>query len=216
MTSAVKIKPVAVLGGTFDPVHHGHLRLAIDIAETLGVEELRLMPGYQPVHRNNPSATAEQRLKMLQLAVEDIDILTVDDRELRRKGPSYTLLSLQEIRAEIGGDKPLYFILGEDAFNQFDSWYQWKDLINYAHLLVAVRPGKHPDVSGELKTFIHENEYKGDGFPQTPSGNLVWLDNPMLEIASRDIRQRIIHNKNIRYLLPVNVFNYLESLKIYR
>ncbi len=117
-------KPVAILGGTFDPVHHGHLRLALDIAERMDLEELRLMPGYQPVHRDRPFATVKQRIQMLELAVADINVLTVDKRELQRKGPSYTLLSLQEIRAEIGEDKPLYFILGEDAFCHFDSWYR--------------------------------------------------------------------------------------------
>jgi len=208
-------KPMAVLGGTFDPIHHGHLRLAIDMAERLNLEELRLMPGYQPVHRDSPAATTEQRLQMLELAVADIDMLTVDDRELRRKGPSYTLLSLQEIRAEIGNSKPLYFILGEDAFSQFDSWYQWRDLITYAHLLVAVRPGFHPHLSEQLKKFVADNEYKGEYFPDTAAGNIVWLNNPVLEIASSDIRQRIYENRNVRYLLPANVYEYLESHKIY-
>ncbi len=210
-----KIQPVAILGGTFDPVHHGHLRLAIDIAERLNLQEMRLMPGYQPVHRNRPMATSSQRLRMLELAVADIDILKVDNRELVRKGPSYTLLSLQEIRIETGDDKPLYFILGEDAFSQLDSWYQWQELINYAHLLVAVRPGHHPQLSEPLEKFVTENAYEGEHFPDTPAGSLVWLHNPVLEIASSDIRKRISQNRNIRYLLPANVYEYLESHKIY-
>ena len=115
---------IAVLGGTFDPIHHGHLRLAIDLAEQLNLSSLKLMPDYQPMHRDTPSATAEQRLEMLKLAICDNSILDIDSRELKRKGPSYTLLSLKEIRAEIGPTTPLYFVLGEDAFCHFDEWHQ--------------------------------------------------------------------------------------------
>ena len=227
--------PMAVLGGTFDPVHHGHLRLAIDLTETMKLDNIRLMPGFQPVHRDRPSATAEQRLKMLELAVADIEQLTVDDRELRRKGPSYTLLSLQELRAEIGAEKPLFFIMGEDAFSQLDSWYQWQDLIKYAHLMVAIRPGNHPKISQQLEDFVHKNEYKaelidasasnsmklmpygytGALYPETAAGKVVWMNNPILEIASSDIRKRIAEKRSIRYLLPASVYQYIKQQKIY-
>lgn len=205
----------AILGGTFDPVHHGHLRLAIDLAEKLNVDQVSLMPGYQPVHRNYPRASAEQRLQMLELAVANNDELTVDDRELRRKGSSYTLISLQERRAEIGDDRTLFFIVGEDAFCQFDRWHQWQKLIQYAHILVAVRPGNHPVISKELKGFFDENEYKGEGYPQTAAGTILWIDNVMLEISSSDIRQRISQSRSIRYLLPATVFNYIKQQRIY-
>ncbi|MCP4274046.1 MAG: nicotinate-nucleotide adenylyltransferase [Gammaproteobacteria bacterium] len=213
--TASNTKPVAILGGTFDPVHHGHLRLAIDIAETLKLHELRLMPGYQPVHRDRPSASVEQRLQMLKLAVANSDVLTVDDRELLRKGPSWTLLSLKEIRNEIAESTPLYFILGEDAFCHFDSWYHWEDLINYAHLLVAVRPGSHPKTSKKLQQFVQQYQYQGEGFPESASGNIIFLDNPMLDIASSDIRERISNNRNIQHLLPTDVIEYLQTQKIY-
>jgi len=212
---------IAILGGTFDPVHHGHLRLAIDLAEKLDLEQVRLMPSFQPVHRDEPTATEKQRLTMLQLAVEDIKELSVDDRELQRKGPSYTLLSLQEIRKEIGPDQPLFFILGDDAFDQFDSWYQWQEIINYAHLLIAIRPGSHPQVgeqqtSQQLEDFIQDNAYKGDGYPDTNCGSVIRMNNPILDIASSEIRKRVGENKNIRYLLPAKVYEYIEQQKIYR
>jgi len=208
--------PVAVLGGTFDPVHHGHLRLAIDLAEKLNLDNIRLMPGYQPVHRDRPSATAEQRLEMLKLAVANNNELTVDARELSRKGPSYTLLSLQEMRAEIGDSCPLFFILGEDAFSQFDQWHQWQQIIQYAHLLIAIRPGVHPEISAQLDSFVKQHEFKGEGFPTTAAGSLIKIDNVMLEIASSDIRQRLSENRSIRYLLPANVFNYINQQNIYQ
>jgi len=208
-------KPIAVLGGTFDPVHLGHLRLAIDLAETLKLEQIRLMPGYQPVHRDSPSATPEQRLDMLKLAVADIKQLSIDDRELQRKGPSFTLLSLQEIRCEIGPEQPMFFILGEDAFSQFDSWHQWQKLINYAHLLVAVRPGNYPKMSQQLSNFVEKNKFTEHGYPVTAAGSVVWMKNPILEIASSDIRKRINENKSIRYLLPAKVYKYIEQHSIY-
>lgn len=208
-------KAIAVLGGTFDPVHHGHMRLAIDLAERLDLQEIRLMPGYQPVHRDFPTATPEQRLQMLLLAVDDNDKLAVDDRELQRKGPSYTLLSLQEIRAEIGAHIPLYFILGEDAFSRFDSWHQWQEIINYTHLLIAIRPGNHPQFSPQLDSFVKERQFLGKGFPDTAAGSVLWIDNVMLEIASSDIRQRIAEKRSIRYLLPASVYRYINQHKIY-
>lgn len=207
---------IAVLGGTFDPIHHGHLRLAIDVAEKLRVEYVRLMPGYQPVHREQPLATTEQRLQMLRLAVAKMDRLTIDERELNRKGASYLLLSLQELRAEIGENRPLFFILGEDAFCQFDQWHQWQRLLEYTHILVAVRPGNHRHLSAELQSFTDSHEYNEQGYPQTASGNIIWMDNVLLEIASSDIRKRITERRSIRYLLPERVVEYIHQQGIYR
>lgn len=207
---------IAVLGGTFDPVHNGHLRLAIELAEKLNLHQVRLMPGYLPVHKDSPSASTEQRLQMLSLAVADSPELTVDDREIKRQGPSYTLLSLQELRKEVGEDCPIYFILGEDAFSKFDEWHQWRELIRYAHLLVAIRPGIHADISPELEQFVEANQYRGEGIPTSAAGYVIRMSNVMLEISSSDIRQRIAENRNIRYLLPANVHRYIAEQQIYQ
>ena len=206
---------VAVLGGTFDPIHHGHLRLAIDLAEQLNLSSLKLMPGYQPVHRDNPCATAVQRLDMLKLAIDNNSVLDVDARELKRKGPSYTLLSLKEIRAEIGPTAPLYFVLGEDAFCHFDQWHQWQQLIEYTHILVAIRPGSYPKFSSDLTDFVARVEYQGEGYPVAASGTVVFIDNAQLEISSTAIRQKITKGQSIQYLLPKNVADYIQSNKIY-
>ena len=220
MTKSLNSDPVnsavAVLGGTFDPVHHGHLQLAIDVAERLNLTQVRLMPSFQPVHRSNTTATSEQRLKMLQLAVADSSKLVVDDREFRRQGASYTLLSLEEIRAEIGNETPLFFIMGEDAFSQFDSWHQWQKLVDYAHILVAIRPGKHPKISATLARFADLHGYTGESVPTSAAGNIIWMDNVVLEISSSDIRQRIAEQRNLSYLLPLKVIDYIEQQQIYR
>jgi nicotinate-nucleotide adenylyltransferase len=206
---------IAVLGGTFDPVHHGHLRLATDLAEQLNLSSLKLMPSYQPMHRDIPSATAEQRLEMLRLSICDNSSLDIDARELKRKGPSYTLLSLKEIRQEVGATTPLYFVLGEDAFCHFDQWYQWQELIEYAHILVAVRPGSHPNFSSDLTNFVNKVKYQGQGYPSTAYGSVVFIDNAKLEISSTTIRQKITEGQCIQYLLPKNVVDYIQLNKIY-
>jgi nicotinate-nucleotide adenylyltransferase len=206
---------MAVLGGTFDPIHHGHLRLAIDLAEQLNLSSLKLMPGYQPMHRDTPSATAEQRLQMLKLAICDNPILDIDERELKRKGPSYTLLSLKEIRTEVGPETPLYFVLGEDAFCHFDKWHQWQQLINYAHILIAVRPGSHPQFSEELADFVNKVKYQGRGYPKAACGSVVFIDNAKLELSSTEIRQKVAKGQSIHYLLPKNVVDYIQLNKIY-
>jgi nicotinate-nucleotide adenylyltransferase len=215
MTSEDKHTAIAVLGGTFDPIHHGHLRLAIDLAEQLNLSSLKLMPGYQPMHRDIPLATAEQRLEMLKLAICDNSILDIDDRELKRKGPSYTLLSLKEIRAEAGPTTPLYFVLGEDAFCHFDQWYQWQEIIEYAHILIAVRPGSHPELSDDLTNFVNKVKYQGQGYPETACGSIVFIDNARLEISSTAIRQKITEQRSVQYLLPKNVVDYIQLNKVY-
>jgi nicotinate-nucleotide adenylyltransferase len=208
-------KAIAVLGGTFDPIHHGHLRLAIDLAEQLNLSSLKLMPGYLPMHRDTPSATAEQRLEMLKLSIMDNSILDIDERELKRKGPSYTLLSLKEIRAEIGPTTALYFVLGADAFCHFDEWHQWQKLLEYAHILVAVRPGSHPEFSKDLTAFVNKVKYQSQGYPKTASGSVVFIDNAKLEISSTTIREKIAEGQSVQYLLPKSVVNYIQLNKVY-
>lgn len=215
LDTSQKKPALAILGGTFDPVHIGHLTLALDVATKLQLDEVRLMPGFQPVHREAPSATAEQRLCMLQLAVSEHQKLTIDDREIRRQGPSYSLLSLQELRDETGIDTSLYFILGEDAFAHFDSWYQWQQLIKYCHLLIALRPGKHPEISPELTAFIHANQYQGDGYPHTAAGSVVLFDNTLLDISSTVIKNHLSEEGDISAFLPEKVAHYIKQHKIY-
>jgi nicotinate-nucleotide adenylyltransferase len=133
-------EPVALLGGTFDPVHYGHLRLADDVRRALGLAEVRLVPAGDPPHRASPSASAADRLAMLRLAVPEFPGLVVDDRELRRAGKSYTVLTLTELRREFP-DSPLLLLLGADAFRGLPSWHRWGELFNLAHLVVVERPG---------------------------------------------------------------------------
>ena len=132
--------PLAILGGTFDPVHWGHVRIACETAAALQLPEVRLMPSQVPVHRAAPGATGEQRLAMLKLAVADTPGLSVDDRELSRDTPSYTALTLASLRAEFPL-RPLLWLIGIDAFMHINHWHQWPRLFELAHFVVLNRPG---------------------------------------------------------------------------
>ena len=207
---------VAVLGGTFDPIHQGHLKLALDLAERLDVAKVRLMPSFQPVHRDAPSVTTSQRREMLEIAVADNKQLMIDDRELKREGPSYTLLSLQELRVEMGESTPIYFILGTDAFSHFDQWHQWRELLTYSHLIVAGRPGQHATLSQQLQDFVAKHLHSDKSLPTTTSGNILFIDNVLLDISSTDIRKRIVEKQPYQHLLPEEIAQYIEQYSLYQ
>ncbi|HMA31571.1 MAG TPA: nicotinate-nucleotide adenylyltransferase [Casimicrobiaceae bacterium] len=132
--------PVAMLGGTFDPVHYGHLRLASEVRDALALPEVRLVPAGDPPHRGAPDASAADRIAMLELAIREFPGLTIDTRETRRQGKSYTVLTLEELRSE-RPRSPLLLLLGADAFRGLAGWHQWRRLFDLAHLVVAPRPG---------------------------------------------------------------------------
>ncbi len=136
--------PIALLGGTFDPVHYGHLRFADDVRRALGLDEVRLLPARDPPHRAGPAATAADRLAMLRLAVAEFPGLAVEERELRRDGKSYTVLTLEELRHE-DPQRPLWLLLGADAFLGLPTWHRWREVFALAHVVVVARPGRGAD-----------------------------------------------------------------------
>lgn len=150
MATADATRPVGLLGGTFDPVHRGHTGAALAVARQLGLAEVRLLPLGQAVHRQQPVATAEQRLAMCRLATRDLPLLQVDDRELRRGGGSYTVDTLADVRREVGEDTPLFFLMGQDSFDGFSRWRDPEGILALAHIAVMHRPG-YPPKAGEWK-----------------------------------------------------------------
>ena len=139
--------PLALLGGTFDPVHYGHLRLADDVRTGLALSEIRLVPAGHPPHRGKPHASATDRLAMLDLACREFPALTIDPREIRRGGKSYTVLTLGELRSE-NPHRPLAWIVGADALAGLPQWHRWREIFDLAHLIVAKRPGARSRVAG--------------------------------------------------------------------
>jgi nicotinate-nucleotide adenylyltransferase len=136
-------RATAVFGGTFDPVHYGHLRAAAEVSEKLDVSDFRLLPAGQPPHRNHTGAEAYHRLAMLELALAPYPDLTVDEREVRRRGPSYMVETLASIRREVG-QAPVILCLGQDAANKLEGWHRWRELFDLAHLVVMKRPRSRP------------------------------------------------------------------------
>ncbi|KZN14808.1 nicotinate-nucleotide adenylyltransferase [Marinomonas sp. TW1] len=216
-STALKKKGVAIMGGTFDPIHNGHLRTAVDILDGYHYASLRLIPCFQPVHKRQPSITPQQRLDMVKLAISSHDGLLVDDREITREGPSYTADTLRDIRAEIGPDEPLVMVLGMDSFLSLPTWHNWQDLIKFAHLFVVSRPGWEPDLISELSRFSENYRAASPHELQCKPSGLVWFETlTPLGISSSMIRSLARKNKSIAYLLPEPVQNYIETNQLYR
>lgn len=208
---------VAIMGGTFDPIHNGHLRTAVEILDRFSFKELRLIPCYQPVHKGQPSITALQRLEMVNMAISADSRLKVDDREILREGPSYSIDTLKEIRAQIGPEEPLIMVLGMDSFLSIPTWANWQELIQYAHILVVSRPGWEPDLISELNAFCENYRAATSHELQCAPAGLIWLETlPSLEISSSMIRGLCRKRESIAYLLPEPVQTYIIQHHLYR
>lgn len=216
MTSQIPVqKPIGILGGTFNPIHHGHLRLALELYERLDLAEVRLIPSAHPPHREPPSISAEMRLQMVKLAIADVPGLCVDDRELLRVGPSYTVDTLESLRAEFP-DTPLFLILGMDAFMTLPHWHQWQRFIHLAHLLVVRRPGKVLPMVHIMRDFLnsHQTQNLKDLLTQ-PAGYILTQEIPALTISATQIRGLIANGKNSHYLLPESVLHFIHTHRLY-
>ncbi len=204
---------IGVLGGTFDPIHFGHLRTALEIAESCGMEQVRFIPGSVPPHRPQPQATAEQRWQMVQRAVANEPLFVADRRELERAGESYTVDTLTSVRADLGARVPLAFILGMDAFLAFRSWHRWQDIMQLAHLVVMRRPGSEADPT----------DWYGDSLAtstcelnESPAGRVRFLQVTQLDISATAIRNARQAGRSLRFLLPEAVHAYVEAENLYQ
>lgn len=208
---------IGLLGGTFDPIHYGHLRPALDLLETLPLSELRLIPSAQPPHRDEPGASAEQRLEMVRLAVADQSGFVVDDRELRREGPSYMVDTLTEFRQEYGLDKPLALIMGIDAFLGLPKWHRWQELVDLAHLIVTRRPGWTAPSEGELADLLsHHACVSNDDLNSSASGKICFVEVTQLDISATDIREHLQVGRSPRYLISEAVITYIREQELYQ
>ena len=221
MGETIAHAPVALLGGTFDPVHLGHLGLADDARRALGVPEVRLVPASDPPHRAAPGASAAHRLAMLRLAIERHPGLAIDERELARRGKSYTALTLDELRAE-DADRPLIMILGADAFRGLPTWHRWQDLLALAHVAVAARPGDPFDAAlPEALVPLWRSRRtrdRGDLF-STPAGRILVVTIVPRDISASAIRAALSRGGpdalSVRALLPPAVWDYISLHRLY-
>ena len=209
LVSSDSPRPLGLLGGAFDPVHIGHLRSAIAVREELQLERVDFIPAAQSPLKGGAALTAEHRLAMLQLAVRDVPGLDVDARELERPGPSYTVDTLKALRAEYGAARPLLWIVGSDILTTLSQWSRWRELLDHAHLVVMARPGAS-DPEDEVKTWIAAHRIEGNLAVTQPAGGLVVVRQPLLDIASSQIRTLIAEGRDTRFLMPDAVMEYIE------
>ena len=209
LVSSDSPRPLGLLGGAFDPVHIGHLRGAIAVREELQLERVDFIPAAQSPLKGGAALTAEHRLAMLQLAVRGVPGLDVDARELERPGPSYTVDTLKALRAEYGAARPLLWIVGSDILTTLSQWSRWRELLDHAHLVVMARPGAS-DPEDEVKKWIESHRIEGNLAVTQPAGGVVLVRQPLLDIASSQIRALIAEGRDTRFLMPDAVMEYIE------
>ena len=201
---------IGILGGTFDPIHYGHLRTALDVWQTLGLDEVRFIPLRDPPHRRQLQSTPEQRMAMVQTAIQTEPAFVADDREIRRAGKSYTLDTLLSLRKELE-EIPICLLIGSDAFRGFTSWRNPNEILELAHLVVMQRPGEvNPNIYPERVT----NNPKA--MSAKPGGLILFYAVTQLDISATDIREMLQHGRSPRYLLPDPVLEIIREQQLYR
>jgi nicotinate-nucleotide adenylyltransferase len=204
---------IGIYGGTFDPVHYGHLRTALEMQEIFALDEIRLIPCYQSPLKKTGSTTAQQRLEMLQLAIQNQPGFICDSREIERGGKSYMVDTLASLRSEFPNVSLLLFI-GLDAFAHLDAWHQWQKLFDFTHLIVMTRP-KSPQPA--LSDFFKQRLTLDSAELKTAKmGNLFFQNVTQLDISATEIRTLQANGCNIRFLLPDNVINYIKQHNLYQ
>jgi nicotinate-nucleotide adenylyltransferase len=211
------MQPLVFMGGTFDPVHNGHLRTALELKQWLGVDQVCLIPSGAPVHRDQPGCTPQQRLAMVHLAVRDEPALCADAREIESDEPSYSLLTLQALRRERGESCPIIMTMGMDAYQTLPGWYEWQSFLDYAHILVLARPGYEGTGSdARLADFTRRHQASEVGeLLQQPAGRVHIQELTPLGISATQIRRLIAQGQSPRYLLPEPVWHYIQQHKLY-
>lgn len=206
--------PIGILGGTFDPVHNGHLRLAIELRDMLDLASVRLVPNARPPHRNSPSATPGQRAKWLRVAIADEPNLLLDDREIMRPGLSYSVDTLASLREDLP-DTPLCLIMGEDVFAKLPEWHEWRELFDYAHIVLVDRPGGEAEFTQPVQQELEQRDCDTDFLRSHLNGGIHVCAPPPLAISSSHVRALLAGGRSPRYLLPQAVFDDILDSAIY-
>lgn len=203
--------PLGIFGGTFDPIHHGHLRTAFELREALRLGEVRFLPTGSPPHREATLASSEMRLAMVRAAVQDEPAFTVDDRETRRSGLSYSVDTLVELRAEFP-QRSICLLLGMDAFLGLPNWHRWREILELAHVVVAHRPGWKAPTQGPLgEVMVDRGTGSVRDLHEATAGRVFVHAVTQLEISSTELRALISRGRNPRYLVPDSVCKLLRE-----
>lgn len=215
------LAPIGIFGGTFDPIHFGHLRLAQELATGLNLKEVRFIPAGRPPHRAAPGVSSAQRLEMVRLAIAANSQFVVDEREVRKEGVCYTVDTLNELRQEMGENQPLCLLMGADQFLGLPSWHNWQALFDLAHIVVAHRPG-FPQISwadnmpDALQKEMKARQRAEVNTLHELSGGLIYTQ-PItpLDISATSIRNSLRKGFSPRYLLPDVVLDYIQTHNLY-
>ncbi len=209
------IEPLAYVGGTFDPVHYGHLRCADEAREKLGLKNLHLLPAGTPPHRACPQTSTRQRLDMLKLAQTEFPALKIDERETRREGPSYMVETLQELRAEFP-QQPLALLIGQDAANLLHTWFHWQQLFSLAHIVILTRPSikmeYRQDVAEQIQQRLHVDPQK---LLRSQAGGVLQLEVASIDVSATNIKKLISQGGSLRSMMPPAVINYINENRLY-
>ncbi|MCG8671343.1 MAG: nicotinate-nucleotide adenylyltransferase [Pseudomonadales bacterium] len=208
---------VGVLGGTFDPIHNGHLRLGWEAKLQLNLDQIRFIPCHIPPHRDTPHGESGHRLAMTRLACEPVPGFVVDDWEINRAAPSYTVDTLSHLRKQVGEKLPIVFLMGMDAFCQFSHWHEWENILNLAHLWVAHRPGSNTPSkdSDEFELLQALHVESPNLLMDEPAGLLHVYNTTALDISSTQLRDDIERGQDPRFLLPDSVWRYIGENNLY-
>jgi len=214
------LKAIGILGGTFNPIHFGHLRMAQELADALHLDGVRFIPAANPPHKDAPAITAQHRTAMVRLGITGNPAFTIDERELQRNGASYTLDTLHSLRSELGNQVSITLFMGSDAFTKFDTWHRWQEIIDLCHIALVQRPqlrGHDQKLSKTLETFLHNHYTENpDDLHSQPSGYVTMRQVTALDISSTAIRHALQHGDSVRYLMPDDVINYIAQHQLYR
>lgn len=207
----------AIYGGTFDPVHYGHLKPVEILANQIGLSKVIIMPNNVPPHRPQPETTSAQRVHMLKLAIADKPLFTLDERELQRDTPSWTAQTLQEWRQEQGPHKPLAFIIGQDSLLTFPTWHRYETILDNVHLIVCRRPGYPLTMAHEADQRWLDRHLTHDveSLHRRPSGVIYLAETPWFDISATIIRQRLERGESCAEMLPAAVLDYIREQGLY-
>ena len=209
---------IGINGGTFDPVHFGHLRPALEVLEALQLDQMRFIPAHQPVHRNRPAVSAEHRAAMVARAIAPEPRFVLDRREIDRNGPSYMVDTLASLRAEFP-QAELVLMMGADAISAFTRWHRWQRILKLANIVVTQRPGAEKRLPDALAPFRQQWHFEKVGDPpvrfEAPAGRIGILPVTQLDISATALRARLAAGRSIRYLTPEAVVEYIDTHQLY-
>lgn len=210
---------IGIFGGTFDPVHYGHIKPALSVQQALNLAQIRFIPNRIPPHRDAPWLSSEQRLALLKCALHNISDVCIDERELHREGPSYMVETLQSLKQDMP-DEALCLIIGMDAFYGIASWFKWKNLFDLCHLIVTTRPGFDQasiadHMSSENYAFLKQRMTQDvNALSSLETGKILLQSVPQLDVSSTQIRTKLLNAEDVSQWLPSDVIQQLKRFTL--